>query len=353
MELSTRQISQLIKTLLFVGAAEILIGFAQFASRGRLYSFFAPRQSDIGVLGETRSFILISRGRELGSIFGTLGDTLYFGLFMLIILAIYLSRIKKFTLWNLSGIGVILLAIGLSYSRASFLGAILLLFVWYIRFHKPRTSQVVIAGTGLVIVLIAVTLSNVFSSSQEYVNPRFKQQNIVKNVLSAFTSEYVSSAQSNRLGMIIWVPPVVAKEAFWFGYSPDQATAIDQLNKTDIPHNYKLLKDSGFEDVYWAAIFAYYGIVGLSAFVMIFAKGLLAAWNAFQTTKSALTREISIAVFCTWIIAPFLLFFYRALEFRAYSFFLWLLPALMINLLVQEKRQELNLNTGAQSAGIS
>lgn len=134
------------------------------------------------------------------------------------------------------------------------------------------------------------------------------------------------------------MPPVVARNAFWFGYGPDQTTTINQLNKTDISNHYNLRDGSGFEDVYWVAIFAYYGIVGTLAFIALFATGIASAWNIAHRTESALTREIATAAYCLWAITPIILFFYRALEFRAFSFFLWLLPALMINLFARERR---------------
>lgn len=338
LNLSQRQVSGLIKTLLAMGAVEILIGAIQLMGGARLYLFFAPRPGEVGAEGGVRSFILLTRGRELGSIFGTLGDTLYFGLFMLIVLALYLSRIKKITLGTFGGIALIILAIGFSYSRASLLAAILMIIVWYVQFHGLRVLQVLIAGSALLIVFVLALLGGSLRTRREYINPRMQQQNILRNITSAFTKEYVSAAQSNRLGMLIWVPPVVARNVFWFGYGPDQTTTIERLNETDIPRNYKFLRTSGFEDVYWVAMFAYYGIVGALAFVAIFAAGLITSWNVFKKTKSALTREVSIAVYCTWALAPFLLFFYRALEFRAYSFFLWLLPALMINMVASERQ---------------
>lgn len=334
LSLSQRQVSQLIKTILAMGAAEILIGVVQLAGGARLYSFFAPRQSE-GI----RTFATITQGRELGSVFGSLGDTVYFGLFMLIILALYLSPIKKINLRTLSVIAVIVVAIGFSYSRASFLLAILMVIVWYVQFYKVRIIHALIAGAALLTVFALIVLGNgVKANDQEYINLRFERQTILQNITNSFTKQYVANAQKNRLGELIWVPPVVARNAFWFGYGPDQTTTVNQLNKTDISNHYDLRNGSGFEDVYWVAIFAYYGIVGALAFIALFATGIASAWNIAHRTESALTREIATATYCLWAITPILLLFNRALEFRAFSFFLWLLPALMINLFARERR---------------
>ncbi|GJQ52513.1 MAG: hypothetical protein HKUEN02_13600 [Anaerolineaceae bacterium] len=334
LSLSQRQVSQLIKTILAMGAAEILIGVVQLAGGARLYSFFAPRQSE-GI----RTFATLTQGRELGSVFGSLGDTVYFGLFMLVILALYLSPIKKINLRTLSAIAVIVVAIGFSYSRASFLLAILMIIVWYVQFYKVRIIHALVAGAAFLAVFALIALGNgVKTNDQEYINPRFQRQTILQNITNSFTKQYVANAQKNRLGELIWVPPVVARNAFWFGYGPDQTTTVNQLNKTDISNHYDLRNGSGFEDVYWVAIFAYYGIAGALAFIVLFATGVASAWNIAHRTESALTREIATATYCLWAITPILLFFNRALEFRAFSFFLWLLPALMINLFARERR---------------
>jgi hypothetical protein len=73
-------------------------------------------------------------------------------------------------------------------------------------------------------------------------------------------------------------------------------------------------------------------------FVAIFLAGLISAWNIHRRARLTLTREVSIAVFCTWALAPLLLFFYRVLEFRVYAFFFWLLPAMMLSLFAYERR---------------
>ncbi len=338
LELAPLQASRLMRALLFMGFLEIVVGIAQIVGGTNVYSFFAPRQSDVEFLGETRNFTLASRGREIGSIFGTLGDTLFFGLFMLIILAVYLGRITRITFRNLAVITILFIAIGFSYSRASFLGAVLMLFLWYIRFHRPRVTQVIAAGIALSIIAAAMVLVGTINTGERFVNPRLKQQNIIQNVAVAFSREYIDVAQNNRLGALRWVPPAVLQNAFWFGYGPDQATTIERLNQTDVPLNYKILKESGFEDVYWVAILAYYGVIGLLAFFVIFLGGIVSAWNIYLRAKLALTREVSVAVSLTWTLTLFLLFFYRALEFRVYAFFLWLLPAIMLSLLAYEKR---------------
>lgn len=309
LSLSQRQVSQLIKTILAMGAAEILIGVVQLAGGARLYSFFAPRQSE-GI----RTFATLTQGRELGSVFGSLGDTVYFGLFMLVILALYLSPIKKINLRTLSAIAVIVVAIGFSYSRASFLLAILMIIVWYVQFYKVRIIHALVAGAAFLAVFALIALGNgVKTNDQEYINPRFQRQTILQNITNSFTKQYVANAQKNRLGELIWVPPVVARNAFWFGYGPDQTTTVNQLNKTDISNHYDLRNGSGFEDVYWVAIFAYYGIAGALAFIVLFATGVASAWNIAHRTESALTREIATATYCLWAITPILLFFNRAL----------------------------------------
>ena len=51
-----------------------------------------PTTVDLAVAGKTRNFTVVEHGREIGSLFGTLGDTLYYGLFLVVVLAVALSK---------------------------------------------------------------------------------------------------------------------------------------------------------------------------------------------------------------------------------------------------------------------
>jgi hypothetical protein len=339
LDLTPPQINRLLRIILLMGAVEIVVSLAQLAGGGAVKSLFLPRQSSLEAFGQTRNFTLVSRGRELGSVFGTLGDTLFLGLFMLTVLAVYLSKLKRLTAWHLLGIAIIVLIVGYSYSRAALLCALIMLFLWYACFYRPAGAAVIALGVLLLVSIGVLAIASAPPGQPQYVNPRQAQSNIVGNLTSIFSKSYLQAAERQRLGAIVQVPMVVLKEHPILGYGPDQETTIERLNKTELPTSYKLLSSRGFEDVYWVAILSYYGLVGLITVVWMLGTLLYRSWRYYQRTEDPLIRSLAIASFLTLILAPFLLLFYRVLEFRSYSFYLWLLPALMLNLYAQRRRQ--------------
>ena len=91
-------------------------------------------------------------GREIGSIYGTLGDTVIYGIFMILVLIVYLSRIRQLEYLNLLGAAVLFFFIARSYSRAATFSALLAGGAWYY-FHYGWKKTLQLAGvttcTGL------------------------------------------------------------------------------------------------------------------------------------------------------------------------------------------------------------
>jgi hypothetical protein len=62
----------------------------------------------------------------------------------------------------------------------------------------------------------------------------------------------------------------------------------------------------------------------------------------YKFSNQQITKEISLAVRYIVISTSFLLFLNRAIEFRIYGFYFWLLPGLMFSLYIQEKNNSDN-----------
>ena len=92
--LSKQRIDTLLRIILCIGVVQIGVGLVQWFGGPTLYDLFLPRASTLEVAGFTKEYRLLELGREIGSIYGTLGDTVIYGVFMIIILAIFLSRMK-------------------------------------------------------------------------------------------------------------------------------------------------------------------------------------------------------------------------------------------------------------------
>ncbi len=129
--LSKQRIDTLIRIILCIGVVQIGIGMIQWFGGPTLYDLFLPRASTLEVAGFTKEFRLLEIGREIGSIYGTLGDTVIYGVFMIVVLVIFLSRVKRLEYLNLLAIGILLMFIARSYSRAATFSALLACVVWY------------------------------------------------------------------------------------------------------------------------------------------------------------------------------------------------------------------------------
>ena len=324
--LSEKRIATVLRIILGIGIAQIAVGIAQWFGDSTLYDFFLPRESTLDVAGFTKEFRLLEVGREIGSIYGTLGDTVIYGVFMILVLVIYLSRIRRLEYLNLLGAVILLFFIARSYSRAATFSALLAGGAWFYFHHGwKKTLRLALATVLIFGILLAVV--NPFSL--EYINPRKARVGLVGNVTGVFSGSYVRVAQKQRLGALIGNVPTVLLNKPILGYGADQNSTIERLNMSKRSFLFKVLSKEGFKDVYWVAILCFYGVLGLGLFTLIFFRLFTAALNLYKRTVSRYTKEIAMIMLCLVAVTVFLLFFNRTLEFRGYGFYFWLCAGLM------------------------
>ena len=336
--LSERKITTFLRIILGIGIFQLAAGLVQWVGGPPAFDFFLPRPSTIGIAGFTKEYRLLEIGREIGSIYGTLGDTVIYGIFMILVLIVYLSRIRQLEYLNLLGAVILLFFIARSYSRAATFSALLAGGAWYY-FHYgwKKTLRLGLATALSFGLLLAVV--NPFNL--EYINPRKARVGLVGNVTGVFSGSYVRVAQKQRLGALIGNVPTVLTNKPILGYGADQNSTIEGLNMSKRSFLLKVLSKSGFKDVYWVAILCFYGLLGLGFFALIFFQLFRAALNLYKrsvSTSSAinasapasrLTQRIAIIMLCLVAVTVFLLFFNRTLEYRGYGFYFWLCAGLM------------------------
>ena len=336
--LSEKRIATLLRIILGIGIAQVAVGILQGFGGSTLYDFFLPRATDLSVAGFTKEFRLLEVGREIGSIYGTLGDTVIYGIFMILVLVIYLSRIRRLEYLNLLGAAVLFFFIARSYSRAATFSALLAGGAWFY-FHYGWKKTLQLAGVTVLVFGLLLAIVNPFNL--EYINPRKARVGLVGNVTGVFSGSYVRVAQKQRLGALIGNVPTVLVNKPILGYGADQNRAIERLNMSQRSFLLKVLSKEGFKDVYWVAILCFYGVLGLGFFALIFYKLFRYALRLYRRTvspssltdrralASRLTRRTAIIMLCLVAVTVFLLFFNRALEFRGYGFYFWLCTGLM------------------------
>ena len=336
--LSERKITTFLHIILGVGICQLAAGFIQWVGGPTAFDFFLPRESTLGIAGFTKEYRLLELGREIGSVYGTLGDTVIYGIFMILVLIVYLSRIRRLEYLNLLGAAVLFFFIARSYSRAATFSALLAGGAWYY-FHFGWKKTLQLASVTALVFGLLLAVVNPFNL--EYINPRKARVGLVGNVTGVFSGSYVRVAQKQRLGALIGNVPTVLVNKPILGYGADQNSTIEGLNMSKRSFLLKVLSKSGFKDVYWVAILCFYGLLGLGFFALIFYQLFRAAFNLYKRSirppslieqdapTSRVTQQIAIIMLCLVAVTVFLLFFNRTLEYRGYGFYFWLCAGLM------------------------
>ena len=324
--LSERRIATLLRIILGVGIFQLTAGIVQWIGGSAAFDFFLPRESTLEVGGFTKEYRLLELGREIGSIYGTLGDTVIYGVFMIIVLIVYLSRVRRLEYLNLLGVGVLFFFIARSYSRAATFSAILACVAWYyFQYGWKKTLRLSLT----VVISFSILLAIVNPFNLEYVNPRKARVGMAGNITGVFSGDYVRVAQKQRLGALIGNVPTVLVNKPILGYGADQNTTIERLNMSQRSFLLKVLSKNGFKDVYWVAILCFYGVLGLVLFALIFYRLFTAALRLYKRAVHGYTKDIAMVMLCLVVVTVFLLFFNRTLEFRGYGFYFWLCAGLM------------------------
>ena len=324
--LSERRIATLLRIILGVGIFQLTAGIVQWIGGSAAFDFFLPRESTLEVGGFTKEYRLLELGREIGSIYGTLGDTVIYGVFMIIVLIVYLSRVRRLEYLNLLGVGLLFFFIARSYSRAATFSAILACVAWYyFQYGWKKTLRLSLT----VVISFSILLAIVNPFNLEYVNPRKARVGMAGNITGVFSGDYVRVAQKQRLGALIGNVPTVLVNKPILGYGADQNTTIERLNMSQRSFLLKILSKNGFKDVYWVAILCFYGVLGLVLFALIFYRLFTAALRLYKRAVHGYTKDIAMVMLCLVVVTVFLLFFNRALEFRGYGFYFWLCAGLM------------------------
>lgn len=336
LEFNEVQIEKILDIILLIGVVQLSIGALQLLIGSRINPFFMPRAAEIELGGYSREFILVSRGREIGSIFGTLGDTLFLSLYLSIVLGVYLAQTERVRFRQVIFILLLFTGINFTFTRAVVFGFFLTLFIFYrMRFGRNRAAAVVFVASLLGLTGLIVLLNSSFIR-REFISPLRERQSLLQNLTGIFTVDYFNIAQRQRLGTLTGIPPIVLSDSPLLGYGPDEMTTIERLNtnlpKFDLPFfKRESFSTKGFEDVYWVALLAYYGILGLGTIILLFIRFYLSFLDIYKKTNKPGIRRLAVAASCIVVLGVYLLFFYRVLEFRSFSFYFWLIPAMLYN----------------------
>lgn len=317
---SEKEIRSLLLVVFISFALQAFLGYLQLVGGEAVRQVFVAR-SYVNVLSEvSREF---TGGAEGGrqSIIGTGGDFINFAYMMAVAVACALSFFRKGTKL-LFLLGVLLVILFFSGSRTIFLSTLLLVAIAlaWTKSLNLRVALFLVAGFGLIAVF-GVLVAIAETVQYDY-----------KSFWALFKSETVLALLNQRLGVLVYfIPEYIRSGHFLFGFSADRFYIGEVVwgDYLGVPTILAAVLDFVFEDLYFAALFGYYGLFGLAFFI--------AAWvQIFRVAKrlavhgDGLAGKIGVATLMLLFLAIPLNMANQAFEARYFAFYLWLFAGLCL-----------------------
>lgn len=341
-EISERKLKLLLTSIKTVAVIQAAIAMLQFVMPSSFKQIFAPKQF---VIGDIERVSNAEAGNiKAGSVFGTFANPAVLASFLLIMFLIGVSQFLSspgtiaIQVQKITELIVILFGIFASKKRAALLLAALAPIL--LLYFRRRIRSVLKLSWIYVALALAVMLLLLFSGYT--VDTSFTGQDSHEQTISftsyiaqLFSPEYYERSSENSRGwMIRTTVGTLFTSGSWFGFGPDQENMREVVFNllTDGVDRAKIVaSEAFFEDVYWVAMLAYYGIVGMVIFSMIMWRLFRAGKWLTKHARSAEYRSLG-SIYCTLFI---LTFFYncieRVFELRPFSFYFWLMSGLVIN----------------------
>lgn len=302
---------------------QMAVGMLQIIFGQPAIDFFSP-QSIEGLFGIDR-IAFGDRDRASIEIFGSFRNTISFAYLMMIGVVILLSTKK--TLGFVPAIIAVILALVMivhSGSRIVILCTLIILFLKWSRLETSwkHTRKWLLIGPFFILSAFSVYM---YILSLDLGFERGTNAYI-------FTSDYVEGAMNQRLGIISRIVPQLNFTLnTLLGFGADKIVLAEFLSGILNVPNSALLEtlSKTIEDVYWVAIFLYYGVIGLSLFVILLFKIYIAVCRSVSNETQWISEAGVIAKILLLFSVP-LNFVNQAFEVQVFSLALWTFAAIAI-----------------------
>ncbi len=336
------QLQGLVRVLFLVAGAEAGLGIFQYLLGGRLDAYLFSTQAvtvaNRAILGGGEQF-WIPGARA----FATMGryDQLASFLALAIILLIsylYMTQSPRVRFWLHAGLGVMAIALLLTFSRTSWIGVTLgLLWIGVKIIHDPRVmrwSVVLFGGLALYIASFFLTADNAGKFSNTGTD-RLGERLVEVASPQAWRDSYEGYG---RFFFLVNTPRLVVASAPLFGvglgnFGGGVAAALSNTRTYDrlkipfgIEGNYGQIDNS------WFAIWGETGTLGLIAWGSILFFVIRTASALMKRTHDAWTIALARGVIGVTIGISVIAFFGPYFEFRTLMFYFWLLAGMMVTL---------------------
>jgi hypothetical protein len=337
-------VRKLMVIMLTLVALESGLGLLQAAAGGRLDPFLLPSERKV-----YDSIQLTSGGDQTWTpgtrVFGTLGRYDQLGTFLcffLLMVVAWLYEIKderrQRSLLALLVIGV--LALVLTYSRASWFGFLLGFFLIAVLIKKDKRVLAAITAVALLIAAYVFYSGVVVKYIVDTPN-----QTVLNRLLEAFSYERYRG-EYYGLGRVYWfvqTPMTVVAHAPVFGWGPGTygGGAAAALGNTHVYDSLSLpfgvYGTEGYIDNNWFSLWGEVGTLGLALYLWMFAVLWRAASAVRKHSKDPLMRGIALGYLGAILAIALQAMLGTYLEVRTLALYFWLFGALIVVAAQREK----------------
>ena len=351
LKLSKQQVNLLLKTILILGLIQGYLVTIQYFAPPSFDNLFVPRNVNLEAGG-----IAIQKGSEVssgnlktGAVNGTFANTANTSAFLLIgFIMLVVSTFQNSTHSLLSpkilNFLIMYFAFFATYKRIALLfGLIIPILVLFLSRRKLWAGKIIwIYLFGLfILIFCSLFFLNVDTSIDGWAIRHGEDFDLLSYFGQLFSAEYWE--KGTRQWIIKTIFRGIIGTGNWFGLSPAPNEAIHKLAEL-LPGQKSLILERNFwfEDVYWFAMLLYYGIPGVALFGYVFKILYQTAQWLIDYSLESQSRSLGI-VFCTFsIITVFYGFVERIFEIKCFSFYLWLLAGLVVNVYSRYQRESQN-----------
>ena len=333
--ISDRDVRRFMGTVVVIGILQAVLALMQHLLGREFTNFFIPETSDLEIAGVTKEFRIHTLNRAHNAI-GTFGHTVTLAIFQVLTCTVLLAYFyyrpikSKVISWAMKPkvlvvfLGLLLVSIFVTYTRASALVAILIIIVLGLAANQlKKLIYYGVIASVFAIPLLAILI--VQSSGKEVTNP-------IDDFTHIFSRDYLENeASNNRLWVLTKAVPIAVAKPNLIGYGGDVERIRTKIYEESGYKLDRILVYGPIKDVYWVTIFFYYGFIGLGLFIFIQYKVYKAADYLFRNDGQRTYKILGLAMKGFVIVMAILSFFVVTWEFRPIAFTFWSLAGLAIN----------------------
>lgn len=307
------QIDGFLNWLGIVIFVQAIIGILQFFGGDSVTELLAARHVSEAIGGVRKIF---TGGREGNDLMGTMGDTISFGYFMMLGLILQLSVRPSLSLLRAGAVFVFLVLTFLSGSKAIFLTSLMIIYGFLV---SRMGLKKVLMGTLLLLPIL------LFIGYMAYMAI---PDSMIEAASAAF-SYMMAGMMNSRLGIVVYIlPKIILTPHNIIGFSPDKKFISEYVFAAfpSVPVILLSVLPKVLDDVYWVAMYFYYGLVGFTLWILF----LLSVYRRIKRIKvmqesiNPLFSYIETVSITLMLASIPLNFLDQTFEVRSFSFYLWL-----------------------------